>query len=152
LRQFFISIVAFLSCGLHAIEEETDAYSFYDAFRVLVLANDRDRVADLIAYPLNDEVKSKSDLLVKYDVVFSERLVSLIECTTSEDLSHMGWRGYMVLNGVLWIDGVYFGEIIPVKSSQTYAEDYHARVEDKNHWYMRVYGINNDIGACPDAP
>ncbi|MBY6213279.1 hypothetical protein KUV95_17180 [Microbulbifer agarilyticus] len=137
--------------GLAVASETTDANEFYGEFRSLVLENKRELVVDLFKYPLSDEIKSKDDLRRLYDDVFNEHLLSLIECTSGENISQVGWRGHMLLNGVLWIDGVYLGDIHPDKESPSYFEEIDAQLDDEEHWYMRVYGVNQGIGECPKS-
>ncbi|KNC68942.1 hypothetical protein AC626_01530 [Pseudoalteromonas rubra] len=74
---------------------ETDANKFYKGFRELVLANERNKVSELFAYPLTSHVKTKADLLEQYETIFTEHLVSLIKCTYT--VEQVGWRGYAVI-------------------------------------------------------
>tara|TARA_Y100000034_G_scaffold109696_1_gene141193 strand:+ start:56 stop:520 length:465 start_codon:yes stop_codon:yes gene_type:complete len=131
------------------LSTETDAYKFYQGFRDLVLANEQEKVAELFAYPLSDQVKTKAELLEQYETIFTKHLVSLIKCTYT--VEQVGWRGYMLPAGALWIDAKYFGEIEPIKGSSSYVEDTMAKLADTKNWHMRVLGVNQSVGKCKNA-
>ncbi|KZN45938.1 hypothetical protein [Pseudoalteromonas luteoviolacea] len=128
------------------LSAETDANKFYKGFRELVLANERNKVSELFAYPFSNQVRTKAELLEQYETVFTEHLVSLIKCTYT--LEQVGWRGYMLSAGALWVDGQYFGDINPIKGSPSYVDDTRAKVADTQNWFMRIQGVNQDVGKC----
>ncbi|KAF7781628.1 hypothetical protein PRUB_b0915 [Pseudoalteromonas rubra] len=145
----FTVVYSSMSAAERLLSAETDASKFYEGFREFVLANERNKVSELFAYPLSNQVKTKADLLEQYETAFTEHLVSIIKCTYT--LEHVGWRGYMLPAGVLWIDGNYFGDIEPIKGSPSYVEDIKAKLADTQNWYMRVQGVNQGVGKCENA-
>lgn len=134
---------------------QTDAGVFYEEFRKLVLAGNREEVAKLLSYPLSAggmNVESEEAFIRNYDLIIQGPILELIKCSSGADVKLVGWRGYMVSNGAIWIDGVYFGEIRPVKGTPSYVDDFTALSNDKEHWYMRIKSIFTDGASCSDLP
>ena len=74
-----------------------------EAFKVL----DKDRISNLISYPLErgypiPSIDSKKELLSRFDEVFDYNLIKLISNSdASKDWSQVGWRGIKGY-GIVW--------------------------------------------------
>lgn len=72
--------------------------------------NDRQKLATLVAYPLEREypipsIKNKEEFLKRFDEVFDSKLITMIvNSNTSKDWSVVGWRGVMFQLGDIWLD------------------------------------------------
>lgn len=135
--------------------EVTDASAFYEEFRKLVLAGNREEVAKLLSYPLpagGIKIESKTAFINNYDLIIQGPILDLINCSSGADVEQMGWRGYMVSNWGIWMDGKYFGEIKPIEESQSYLDDVKAMADDKDHWYIRIQAIFPEGASCEDLP
>ncbi|GAB3429162.1 hypothetical protein [Niabella aquatica] len=72
--------------------------------------NNKRKIADLINYPLRREyplkdVKDKNDFIQRFDEIFAEAFISHIAKSKLENWSDVGWRGVMLDNGKIWMDG-----------------------------------------------
>ena len=82
------------------------------------------------SYPI-PQIKNKQEFLKRYKEVFDDTLSKMIiNSDINNDWSAVGWRGIMLMNGVLWID--YDGRLIAV--------NYESPVESK----MRTELIEKD--------
>jgi len=83
-----------------------------------VVNNDREKIADLIYYPLNRQypippIHHKQEMIERYDQIFDETLINEIKNSSVEtDWHAVGWRGIMFKSGLVWID--YDGSIIGI--------------------------------------
>jgi hypothetical protein len=81
-------------------------------------SQNKNEISTLISYPLNRKspipsIKSKTELINRFDEVFDKKLVDLIvNSDKNKDWRQMGWRGVMFSNGKLWLDSN--GKIIAI--------------------------------------
>ncbi len=80
--------------------------------------NDRTKISEMVIYPLNRQypippVKSKKDLIERFDEIFDDEIISIIaNSDVAEDWEKVGWRGIMLNNGKIWAG--FNGKIIAV--------------------------------------
>ena len=152
--KFYLALLlSIISTSLHAEDylKITEASQFFDEFRKLVLNNERELVSKSLKYPLpmsGIKVNNPNEFLENYDRIMNGPIMDLIKCSSGSDVKKMGWRGYMVSNGGIWMDGVYFGDIHPVKGSPTYIQDFRAYSEDRMNWHMRIIAMFEDGASC----
>jgi hypothetical protein len=78
----------------------------------------KEKISSMVNYPLAreypiPEVKNKNELLKRFDEIFDNKLMTLIlKSKIKTDWSEMGWRGIMLLDGVVWLNTT--GELIVV--------------------------------------
>src|SRR5215467_6624551 len=94
---------------------EAELEAFIAALQKAVAADDRQKVASMIRYPIvilaggrSVLFKSPSSLVASYDLVFTARRKKLIAEARAEDLFG-NWRGAMIDNGDIWINTVDSG-------------------------------------------
>lgn len=79
-------------------------------FIATVKAGNREKIAFIVSYPLSreypiPEVKTKRELLSRFDQIFDDYLLSkIVKSNIKKDWSEMGSRGIMLLNGLVWLD------------------------------------------------
>lgn len=106
---FFILINSF--CGVYAQgdELEKEYQVFVSKFIDLVKANNKEDIANMISYPFYREypipsIKNKQEFCSRYYEIFDDKLIQLIVTSDSaKDWSKVGWRGIMLLDGILWM-------------------------------------------------
>ncbi|HSZ32819.1 MAG TPA: hypothetical protein VK772_05890 [Puia sp.] len=89
-------------------------------------------------YPIPD-INNRHEFLKRYKEVFDDSLTKMILTSDpAKDWAAVGWRGIMLLNGVLWID--YNGRFIGVNyQSKCEKEEYERLVRmDKSRLYESV--------------
>lgn len=83
-----------------------------------VKQHDTNKIATIISFPFSREypipaIKNRKELGRRYKEVFDDSLVKLISNSSPEDdWRPVGWRGIMLLNGVVWLD--YDGRLITI--------------------------------------
>lgn len=106
---FFILINSFCSVHAQGNELEKKYQVFVSKFIDFVKANNKEGIANLISYPFYREypipsIKNKQEFCSRYNDIFDDRLIQLIvKSDTAKDWSSVGWRGIMLLDGVLWM-------------------------------------------------
>jgi hypothetical protein len=72
--------------------------------------NDKEKIAELIVYPLSREypvssIKNEKELISRFDEIFDDTLIRMINSSNPAlDWSEVGWRGIMLLNGEIWVN------------------------------------------------
>jgi hypothetical protein len=80
-------------------------------FIKLVKTQNVGKLADQVNYPLRREypipaIANKQEFIKRYKQIFDDSLRNVITHSDQiKDWSQVGWRGIMLLQGVLWIDG-----------------------------------------------
>ena len=103
-------------------------------FIKIINSNDRNKIADVIVYPLRREVplpslETKSQFLQHFDEVFDEQLLKAIASSNiASDWANMGWRGIMFRDGILWLDDN--GKITSINYLTEQAKSERARLID----------------------
>ncbi len=97
---------------------ETGHQQVAQTFVKCIKANDINRLATFISFPLErpypiPSIKDKQELSERYSEIFDDSLTALIvNSNIYEDWTAMGYRGIMLLHGVIWLD--YDGSLIAV--------------------------------------
>lgn len=82
------------------------------------------KLSEKVSYPFRREypiakIKNKQEFIKRYNELFDATLIKKIATSNpSTDWSKMGWRGFMLLNGVVWLD--YDGKLIAVNYQSEY--------------------------------
>ena len=91
---------------------EAELRVFIRALQKAVAADDRQKVASMVRYPIVIEAggrsmlfRGPSSLVASYDLVFTPRRKKLIAKTRAEDL-FSNWKGAMIDRGDIWINWV----------------------------------------------
>lgn len=102
-----ISIMLFTSAVCAVTEKDSaDISAIIDAFK----SQDKKVIATLISYPLNREtpipsIKNEAELIEQFDQIFDKELIDVIASSDRDnDWSQVGWRGIMLLSGIVWLD------------------------------------------------
>lgn len=86
--------------------DSSDISAIINAFK----SQDINIIATLISYPLKREtpippINNKAEFIERFDEIFDNELIDLIANSNSdEDWSQVGWRGIMLLSGIVWLD------------------------------------------------
>ncbi|MDR2501251.1 MAG: hypothetical protein LBD37_09300 [Treponema sp.] len=81
--------------------------------------NDKEKIIKLLWYPLGrqypiPDIANEQAMRERYDQVFDPIVIDLIKKSSIEnDWHHMGWRGIMLHNGLIWIDD-YYGKVFAI--------------------------------------
>jgi hypothetical protein len=89
-------------------------------------------------YPIPD-INNKQEFLKRYKEVFDDSLTKMILTSDpAKDWAAVGWRGIMLLNGVLWID--YDGRFIGVNYQSKFEKEEYERLVrlDKSRLYESI--------------
>ena len=92
---------------------------------------DIEKLDSIIFYPIQrpypiPAIRNKQEFKNRYSEIFDDSLTSLIaNSNIKEDWSDVGWRGIMLLNGIVWID--YDGRLIRTN----YTSDKEKSIEEK---------------------
>jgi hypothetical protein len=89
-------------------------------------------------YPIPD-INNRQDFLKRYKEVFDDSLTKMILTSDpAKDWAAVGWRGIMLLNGVVWID--YNGRLIGVNYQSKFEKEEYERLVrmDKSRLYESV--------------
>ena len=147
-------LVAILSSVAGASEKPTctlpdcdQAKAFFTKFQKAIDANQRQEVAGMVRYPLHSYrngkatvIKTKADLLVRYDTVFSSGARCAITTATLDDVWG-NWRGFTISAGAIWWD-----RIIPNSAASV-------QPSDLSKYPFGVFGVNHSPETdktCPE--
>jgi hypothetical protein len=142
-----------LCCGLvlpvvGVAQEQTEctlpdcdqAKAFFAEFQKAIDANQQQEVAGMLRYPFRSNrngkstmIKSKADLLARYDTVFDPPTRCAIKSASASDVWG-NWRGFTVSTGVIWWD-----RIIPNSATHSGA----IQPSDLNEYPFRVIRVNH---------
>jgi len=112
--------------------------------------NDRNEISNMFVFPISrrypiKKIESREEFLERYDEILDSELINLImDSKIENDWSEVGWRGYTLKAGVLWVNNNY----------KIYAVNYETNAE-KLKWNKLV---DNDKKGLPrelqdyDAP
>jgi TM2 domain-containing membrane protein YozV len=96
-----------LSAEMTSVLPEGD--SPVQTFVRLVGTADKEKLADIVSYPLSREfpipaIKNKSEFVQRYKEIFDDSLAFVIVSSNLEnDWSEIGWRGIMLNDGLVWL-------------------------------------------------
>ncbi len=93
------------------VEAKDGIAKLIDSFQ----ADDVDAIAECFRFPFHraypiPAIHSKEEFVRRFEEVFDEEISRKIKTSRiEEDWTEMGWRGYMLFNGLVWID--YDGKV-----------------------------------------
>ncbi len=105
--------VALLNSNCIAQQDIYDSINVNKVVRNFISAvkqHDTNKIAKMISFPFKREypipdLKNRKELGRRYKEVFDDSLVKLISNSSpKDDWGRVGWRGIMLLNGVVWLD------------------------------------------------
>jgi hypothetical protein len=98
-------------------ETAKTARAFLAQLQAAVRANDKEKIADMISYPVNvnsagkrTRIRTKEIFLARYDTVFNERIRKAILDQSSRCLFGNS-NGEMIGNGEIWFDEINNGPV-----------------------------------------
>ena len=116
------------------------AKAFFAKFQKAVDANRRQDVAAMVSYPLHSYrngkatvIKTKADLLARYDTVFSAGARCAIDSAILDGVWG-NWRGFTVNTGVIWWD-----RILPKSAAKNGA----IQPSDLTKYPFAVFSVNH---------
>lgn len=94
--------------------------------------NDVDVISDCIEYPVSREyplprINNAAELKSRFDEIFDEKLINTIVNSKPEQWAEVGWRGIMLLDGLIWIDGED-GKITTVNYQSEFEKDLQEKI------------------------
>jgi hypothetical protein len=123
------------------------AKGFFAKFQKAIDANQRQEVAGMVRYPLHSYsngkatvIKTKADLMARYDTVFSSGARCAVTTATLDDVWD-NWRGFTISAGAIWWD-----RIIPNSASSV-------QPSDLSKYPFGVFGVNHSPETdktCPE--
>jgi hypothetical protein len=123
------------------------AKAFFTKIQKAIDADQRQEVAGMVRYPLHSYhngkatvIKTKADLLARYDTVFSSGARCAVTTATLDDVWG-NWRGFTISAGVIWWD-----RIIPNSAASV-------QPSDLSKYPFGVYGVNHSPETdktCPE--
>ena len=102
------------------IDDDAAVGRFLHDLQEAVSKNDRARVASMIAYPIKVRVgrhravvRNRSDLLKKYDLVFTQKVKEALKKQQTADL-FVNWQGVMIGDGEIWFNQAVGGKLLKI--------------------------------------
>lgn len=76
-----------------------------------IAESDRETFADLVEYPIRRDyplrdIENKEQMIEKFDLIFDAKFCDTLRTMDSNSWEEVGWRGYMLCDGMLWGDGL----------------------------------------------
>jgi hypothetical protein len=125
------------------------AKAFFTKFQKAIDSNERQEVAGMVRYPLHSYlhgkatvIKTKADLLARYDTVFSSGARCAITTATLDDVWG-NWRGFTISAGAIWWD-----RIIPNSATKNGA----IQPTDLDKYPFGVFGVNHSPETDKSCP
>ena len=93
---------------------------------------DIDKISNIISYPLEREypipsIKDKKEFKQRFSEVFDETIIDKIAKSKIGQWSESGWRGIMLDDGIVWIDG---GKIYAVNYQSDFEKEQKTKLMD----------------------
>jgi hypothetical protein len=134
------------TCTLPDCEQ---AKAFFTKFQKAIDSNQRQEVAGMIRYPLRSYlngkatiIKTKADLLARYDTVFTSGARCAIKTASLDDVWG-NWRGFTISEGAIWWDRI-------VPNSATKNGTIHPT--DLGKYPFGVFGVNHSPETDKTCP
>ena len=109
-RSIITFLLLYFSITANAQNLKAEQIKAVSSFIYNVKNQNVEELSNHILYPLKrpyplSEIKDKTDFRRRYKEIFDNKLVEMISNSKpSGDWSSVGWRGIMLLNGVVWLD------------------------------------------------
>ena len=153
---FFLTILFFNAVSAQGLTQEHKQH--VRSFIAAVKNQDKTWISNHVEYPLNRmypilSIKNKKVFLARFNAIFDKTLVKQITTSNIEkDWSVMGWRGIMLLDGVIWLNES--GNLIAVNYQSQQEKKYRETLiqnDKKNiHASIRDYKSPEFIGHTKD--
>ena len=126
-------------------EKATNIHKVITTFRYHT--GDMDKMADVISFPLRRQypvpaIKDEAAIRQRFSEVFDSTLITMIAQSDVSQWTEMGWRGIMLGNGVVWMDG-WDGKITAVNYESDYEkalrQELIARDKDSLHQSLQHF-------------
>jgi hypothetical protein len=128
-----LAFALFTSLTCYAQSEELEDFQVTNITTVISLFKQKqpDKISSMVDFPLRrsypiPSIKSKDELIKRFDEVFDSILVEQIANSKIEQWSEVGWRGITLDAGTIWLDRD--GDKI---RAVNYQSDYEKELQDK---------------------
>jgi hypothetical protein len=159
LKNFLFILLTILSINAVSAQGLTQEHKQHvRSFIAAVKNQDKTWISNHVEYPLNRmypilSIKNKKVFLARFNAIFDKTLVKQITTSNIEkDWSVMGWRGIMLLDGVIWLNES--GNLIAVNYQSQQEKKYRETLiqnDKKNiHASIRDYKSPEFIGHTKD--
>jgi len=113
MKKFIITALILAVSVFSAFSQESDPQKqqLINNFINAIKQQDKEALTRLVQFPLRRQsplpsIKTKEELIARYDEVFDRDLVKqIVSSKPGKDWTEMGWRGFMLHNGKVWLDG-----------------------------------------------
>ena len=88
---------------------ETEEKQHIQNFINLIKENNPEKIAQYVDYPLkrfnpSPDINNEAEFIEKYDMLFDDNLKEMIiKSDIEKDWKRVGWRGYMLYDGIIWL-------------------------------------------------
>ena len=159
MKNFLFILLTILSINAVSAQGLTQEHKQHvRSFIAAVKNQDKTWISNHVEYPLNRmypilSIKNKKVFLARFNAIFDKTLVKQITTSNIEkDWSVMGWRGIMLLDGVIWLNES--GNLIAVNYQSQQEKKYRETLiqnDKKNiHASIRDYKSPEFIGHTKD--
>jgi len=127
-----IATLIFLFATSSILGQQTKYDDKISKFISFVKENDSKSIAKNISFPFRrkypiPDIKNASEFLDRYHEIFDDSLKMIIAVSDiRKDWSEVGWRGIMLLNGIVWLDTN--GKLTSVNYESKYEHDNRIRI------------------------
>src|ERR1043165_2254169 len=128
MRLLILSLFLMLICSfVQGQEMDSTNQKIVSDFIECIKYQNKEKLASKINFPLSREypipdIKNEQEIIKRYSEVFDDSLSKIIvNSQPSKDWSAVGWRGIMLLYGLVWLD--YDGSLIAI--------NYQSKIEEQ---------------------
>lgn len=137
IRKIATLVLLFASSSIFGQQTKYD--DIISKFISYVKENDSKSISKIISFPFArnypiPSIRNTNEFLDRYNEIFDDSLQKIIiESDIRKDWSEMGWRGIMLLNGIVWLDTN--GRLICVNYESRYEHDKRISIinQEKSH-------------------
>ncbi len=145
-----VSILKDLLINSDSLQVESQKYAI-QPFLILIKNRNKAGIAKLVRYPFYRDypilkIQNEEEFVLRFDEVFDDSILAVIEKSDAlNDWSLVGWRGYMLHNGDVWIDeeGRLLGVNYQTRLSQEIRDS--LIVKDKNQIYEQLRNYKSPV-------
>lgn len=131
--------------------QQTKYDDIISKFISYVKENDSKSISKIISFPFARNypipgIKNTNEFIDRYNEIFDDSLQKIIiESDIRKDWSEMGWRGIMLLHGIVWLDTN--GRLICVNYESRYEHDKRISIinQEKSHLYESIKDFKEPI-------
>jgi len=146
-----IVTIFFLFASSSIFGQQTKYDDIISKFISYIKENDSESISKIVSFPFGrnypiPDIKNENEFKVRYHEIFDDSLQKIIvESDIRKDWSEMGWRGIMLLNGIVWLD--INGKLTCVNYESKYEQDNRIRLknQEKDLLYASIKDFKEPI-------